>query len=230
MRSREILLGIVAIGGIVLLGFFSPPVFSPEGKLILVPIQSAQVGSSLDDIKKNIESEKSSVNIKNSNECLNGTVRDFSGNRKSVHRSVDSEQYCSDVEVNSVLVDSSLSVVDRLVTYRTTVTNHGPHTAQSIHIKGNVPKNFTASSWSGDMVMGSYALGKDDYFIKNLKPGQTTFIDLVVEVSPVACGLVHDNTAFVEAFAGADYNTTNNTDKERLLVPICDKWEKIYSI
>jgi uncharacterized repeat protein (TIGR01451 family) len=163
-------------------------------------------------------------------ECLNNSARDFSGNRKSVLRSANVEHYCSDLEVVTNLVDSNLSVADRSVVYRTTVTNHGPHTAQSIHVKGNIPKNFIATSWSGDTKNGSYSLERDDYFIKNLQPGETTFINLVVDVSSVSCGFIHDNTAFVEAFAGLDYNTANNIDKERLAVPVCSKWDKIYSI
>jgi|GEM_PF-7015653 len=230
MSPKEITLGIVAVGGIMLLGFFSPPIFSPEGKLLFVPPQTAQVSSGFASSEYQSSFMEESMVQSLPKECLDGASQKFSSNRKSVGRMVDSENYCSDIEVSTSLVDSNLSVVDRTVIYRTSVTNNGPHTAHAVHIKGNIPYNFSASKLSGDIETGSYLPHKDDYFIPTLGVGQTTFIDFSVDISSVSCGLIHDNTAFVETFAGFDYEIDNNVDKSRLAVPACPKWDKIYSL
>lgn len=229
MDTREITLGILATAGIIALGFFSPSIIE-DGKLVLIQeTQTAQVYSS-------VPSQKSLKNVNNStskyadmDDCDYSKIQLFTNGRDSVKRSINQHEFCSDLEISSELIESNITTVDREVIYRTTVTNHGPHDAHAIHVQGNIPRDFVFTKVSGNIDLGSYASSRDDYFIQELVAGTTTFIDIAVEIPPISCGFVHENHAYIESFAGFDYDKTNNINSERIAVPTCPKWERVYS-
>lgn len=134
---------------------------------------------------------------------------------------------CTDVELLISMPEKDLSVFDRQVTYRMTVTNHGPDTAHGLEVRSVLPKSFLPVEVSGDILLGSYSKTHDFYFIPRLEPYTTTFIDVTAEIGPIACGYTHMATGFVSVSGGFDTYRANNRDTQTLSVPHCPKWEQL---
>lgn len=134
---------------------------------------------------------------------------------------------CVDVEVQTYLLEDELSSLDRDVTYRVTVTNHGPSEAKDIKIKNLIPRSSVPLSFSGDIVTGSYAPSYDFYFIPHLGSGETTFIEIKTQITPVSCGFVETVTTGIVSVDGFDVDRSNNFDSTMLSVPSCSKWNQV---
>lgn len=201
MKKYDIQLGILVLTGFVVFGFsFDSVRTSPNTQLQVMGAFSGDRVGCLDEF---IALKKGPLEV----------------------RQTDSS--CADVELLLEMTDKSLSVFDRRVTYRMSVTNHGPDTAHALHVRNVLPKSFIPVSVSGDIRLGSYSMTHDFYFIPVLEPNTTTFIDVVAEVAPIACGQTHKSHGFVRTSQEFDMYPQNNYDTQIFVVPNCPKWNKV---
>lgn len=131
---------------------------------------------------------------------------------------------CVDVEVVTSVVKNNISTRNQDVTYRVVVTNHGPDTAHNIKIKNNIPKSALPMGLEGDFITGSYSAEYDFYFIPELLPNTTTFIDIETMFTPIMCKSVQNTIPTIFHVDEYDTNHTNNFDQTMIVVPWCPKW------
>lgn len=201
MKQQDIQLAVLTIAGFVIFGFSFDSVRVPQsGDSQVMGAFSGDRAGCLDEF---VALEKGPLEVRQQ------------------------DRACADLELLLDMSDTTLSVLDRYVTYRIAVTNHGPDLARGLEVRNILPKSFIPVSVSGDTILGSYSLTHDFYFIPVLEPNTTTFIDVVAEVAPIACGQTYKSHGLVRTSQVFDIYPQNNHDTQMFVVPNCPKWNKV---
>ncbi len=133
---------------------------------------------------------------------------------------VDSEPIPVDIKVTKELIDSSLSLFDRNITWRVRVTNIGNNNATNVNILDTVPTGLLYMSHTTQNLQESYDPITGSYMIPSLPAGGQTQIEIVMKVPQAACG-TKINTASLSGLGQVDTNTLNNTSSVGIKLKPC---------
>ncbi len=92
------------------------------------------------------------------------------------------------IRVKKALIDSSLSVFDRNITWRVEATNFGPDVANNIDIKDFPPVPLVYYTHVVSLP-NTYNPSTGYWHISHLAPGETAYINIVTKVPLRACGI-----------------------------------------
>lgn len=115
-----------------------------------------------------------------------------------------------DIKITKELIDSSLSVLDRNITWRVRVTNLGTNNATNININDTIPAGLLYVSYVTQNLQETYNPLTGMYNIPSLPVGQTTSIEITMKVTQAAACGVKTNTATLLGLDQTDTNATNN--------------------
>ncbi|MCB1040659.1 MAG: DUF11 domain-containing protein, partial [Acidimicrobiales bacterium] len=122
---------------------------------------------------------------------------------------------------NRVVDDDGVLQVGDVATYELEVTNLGPSTAMGVVVVDELPAGLVPTAASGD----GWACTIDGQRITctrpSLAPGDSTIIEVTVDVGVEAEGLTLESTATVSSDT-PDPNLANNTDPEVVEVPFVE--------
>lgn len=124
-----------------------------------------------------------------------------------------------DVGLRKYLVDDSLSLLDRQITFRIDATNSGPDPATGVMAYDLMPQGI---SYYSHTVTGASAFDSATYVwsIPEIQPGQTISIFLTLKVPRNACGK-KVNTVHLVGVNEPDTNPANNESHDFIQLPFC---------
>lgn len=127
-----------------------------------------------------------------------------------------------DISIQKSLIDSSLSIFDRYVTWRVSVSNAGPAIATNIIVQDTLPEGLIFSSAISSNQNNTFNSLTGEYTIPELNPGQTTVLDITTRVpnSKKVCG-IKTNTVGLVSVDQNDTNTVNNYALANIKLPPC---------
>lgn len=117
-----------------------------------------------------------------------------------------------DIKVSKELIDSTLSLFDRNITWRVRVVNLGLNNATDINVSDTIPPGLLYMSHTTQNLQEAYNPITGLYHIPSLAAGSQTQIEIVMKVpnSAGVCG-VKTNTASLASLGQIDTNPTNNS-------------------
>jgi uncharacterized repeat protein (TIGR01451 family) len=129
----------------------------------------------------------------------------------------------TDIRIKKTLVDETLSIIDRDIVWRVTVTNLGLNNATNILVKDGMPTDFIYNGYytpSGIFTVNSDNVGT--YNIPYLAAGQSTYVDIKMKVpnSYKVCG-VKTNVAQLVSLDQYDSDASNNTGQSSIKLKAC---------
>lgn len=126
-----------------------------------------------------------------------------------------------DIKVTKELVDSSLSLFDRYITWRIDVKNIGDSLATNIQVKETIPSGLVYHTHQTPNI-NDYNENVHMLYIPSLNPNQQThlFITMKVPNSPKICG-TRTNTALLHALDQLDSNQNNNEGSATIRLQKC---------
>ncbi len=126
----------------------------------------------------------------------------------------------TNITIKKDLIDSSLSVFDRFVTWRIRVFNSGPSVATNINISDFLPAGITYFSYNNQNELEIYSPNSGIYYIPELSPGEATYIDITTKVPIKTCG-AKVNTASLESLDQTDVSSVDNQASATLSLKPC---------
>ena len=115
----------------------------------------------------------------------------------------------TNITIKKDLIDSSLSIFDRFVTWRIRVFNSGPSVATTINISDFLPAGITYFSYNNQNELETYSPNSGIYYIPELSPGEATYIDITTKVPIKTCG-AKVNTASLQSMDQTDVSSVDN--------------------
>jgi uncharacterized repeat protein (TIGR01451 family) len=126
----------------------------------------------------------------------------------------------TNIVIKKDLIDSSLSIFDRFVTWRIRVINNGQNIATNINISDFLPEGITYFSYNNQNELETYNQNSGIYYIPELSPGEATYIDITTKVPLKACG-PKTNTASLESMDQTDTFLLDNEASATLSLKPC---------
>ena len=126
----------------------------------------------------------------------------------------------SDLEVTKT-VDNNIPTGGDFINYTLTVTNNGTRDATNIEITDILNSNL---NYDSDTSGGTYNSGTGIWQISNLAAGNSTSIDIRVEVDPAIPDIRVGNTARMTAVDQYDPITSNDSDTVDIYIQTTDLW------
>lgn len=126
-----------------------------------------------------------------------------------------------DVKVTKSLIDSSLSVFDRYITWRIVVQNVGTLPVTNVLVKEIIPPGLVYHSFSTQS-SNNYNPSNHMFGIPTILPGGQTYIDITMKVpnSSKVCG-TKTNIAVLHTLDQVDLNSINNQGTAVINLPKC---------
>ncbi len=126
-----------------------------------------------------------------------------------------------DIQIKKTLIDSTLSLFDRFITWRIIIQNIGTNPATNILIKEIVPPGLIYHS-NATPNPNTYDSSVHILNIPQLSAGGQTYIDITMKVpnSSKVCGL-KTNIAVLHDLDQIDTNPSNNQDQASINLPKC---------
>ncbi len=126
-----------------------------------------------------------------------------------------------DINISKSLIDSTLSLFDRFITWRIIVQNIGTSPATNVLIKEIVPPGLIYHS-NVTPSPNAYDSSVHILNIPSLSAGGQTYIDITMKVpnSPKVCG-VKTNIAVLHHLDQIDTNSSNNQGQASISLPKC---------
>lgn len=114
----------------------------------------------------------------------------------------------TNISVKKILLDSSISFLDRNITWSIEISNIGDETATEINVSEVIPSGL---NYYTHLIgsLGSYNQNTGIISIPELQPGEVVLMNLVTRVPHGACG-IKTNVASLTSFNGVDYEPGNN--------------------
>ncbi len=127
----------------------------------------------------------------------------------------------TDIQIKKTLIDSTLSLFDRYITWRIIVQNIGTNNATNVLVKEIVPPGLIYHS-SITPSPNTYDSSVHILNIPTLLAGGQTYIDITMKVpnSSKVCG-VKTNMAVLHDLDQVDSNPNNNQDQASIALPHC---------
>lgn len=126
----------------------------------------------------------------------------------------------TNISVTKGLMDSTLSLFDREITWRIKVHNDGPISATNISVHDVYPIGITYFS-SNTQNPNTYDVASQNFFIPELAPGQTEYVDIVMKVPKKMCNVVKTNVATLQSMDQIDINSQDNVSSASISIPRC---------
>ncbi len=126
-----------------------------------------------------------------------------------------------DIKISKELIDKTLSVFDRTITWRVRVANLGPNNATNIIVSDLIPAGLLYESHTTQNLQESYTPATGAYVIPNLPAGAQTQIDIVMKVPQAACG-TKTNTASLASLGQLDTDPSNNQSSVAIKLKACN--------
>lgn len=125
-----------------------------------------------------------------------------------------------DIKVSKELLDPTLSLFDREITWRVRVANLSGNPATNITILDMIPIGFLYESYITQNPQESYDPVTGAYVIPNLPAGGQTQIDIVMKVPQAACG-TKINIATLASLGQTDTNPANDQSSVGIKLKLC---------
>jgi uncharacterized repeat protein (TIGR01451 family) len=127
----------------------------------------------------------------------------------------------TDIQIKKTLIDPTLSLFDRYITWRIIVQNIGPNNATNILIKEIIPAGLVYHS-NVTPIPNGYDSSAHMLSIPALSAGGQTYIDITMKVpnSKKVCG-TKTNLAVLHHLDQTDTNLGNNQGQASILLPRC---------
>ena len=125
-----------------------------------------------------------------------------------------------DIKVSKELLDPTLSLFDREITWRVRVANLSGNLATNITILDMIPIGFLYESYITQNPQESYNPVTGAYVIPNLPAGGQTQIDIVMKVPQAACG-TKINIATLASLGQTDTNPANDQSSVGIKLKPC---------
>ncbi len=122
-----------------------------------------------------------------------------------------------DIQVSNTLTDSTLTATDRHVTFKVEIANAGPATASNIVVHNQLPASFAYYSHTTPSP-NTYNSTSGNLSIPTLLPGQTTLVEIVMNVPTSACGVKID-TANLVSVDQVESDSANNQASASIQMP-----------
>jgi uncharacterized repeat protein (TIGR01451 family) len=127
----------------------------------------------------------------------------------------------ADIQIKKTLIDPTLSLFDRYITWRIIVQNIGPNNATNILIKEIIPAGLVYHS-NVTPIPNGYDSSAHMLSIPALSAGGQTYIDITMKVpnSKKVCG-TKTNLAVLHHLDQTDTNLGNNQGQAAIVLPRC---------
>ena len=131
------------------------------------------------------------------------------------------QQYVPDILIKKTLIDSTLSLFDRFITWRIIVQNIGQAPATNVLVKEIIPPGLVYHSFSTQS-SNNYNPSNHMFGIPTILPGGQTYIDITMKVpnSSKVCG-TKTNMAVLHTLDQVDLNSINNQGTAVINLPKC---------
>lgn len=125
-----------------------------------------------------------------------------------------------DIKITKDLIEPTLSILDRNITWRVRVVNFGPNTATNININDVIPAGLMYVSHTTQNPQETYNPITGVYNIPSLLSGNQTQIQITMKVPQAACG-IKTNSAILTSIAETDTNPVNNQSAASIKLKAC---------
>lgn len=127
----------------------------------------------------------------------------------------------TDIRIKKTLIDSTLSLFDRYITWRIIIQNIGTNNATNVLVKEIIPPGLIYHSIATPS-SNTYDSSVHILNIPQLSAGSQTYIDITMKVpnSSKVCGL-KTNIAVLHDLDQVDTNPSNNQDQASINLPKC---------
>ena len=126
----------------------------------------------------------------------------------------------TNIVIKKDLIDSTLSIFDRFVTWRIRVINNGQNIATNINITDFLPEGITYFSYNNQNELEIYNQNSGIYYIPELSSGEATYIDITTKVPLKTCG-PKTNTASLQSMDQTDTLSLDNVASATLSLKPC---------
>lgn len=123
------------------------------------------------------------------------------------------------LHVKKGLIDSTLSLIDRNITWRVEVTNAGPDDANNIDIVDHIPVPLIYYSHVTTSP-NTFNPGTGIWHLPHLEPGEMATLLITTKVPLGTCG-VKINKALLDSYDGVDTDPTDNASQAEIKLRAC---------